>query len=94
LLFSLGLVEPSPPSHVALQNEILFAVPAAAHTPHLRAMQRPADMDEPEWLHSRLFAPHIESFNFFLEQGLHLAVADMDAVSVQIPEGPRVTGMY
>jgi hypothetical protein len=59
-----------------------------------RAMQRPADMDEPEWLHSRLFAPHIESFNFFLQEGLNLAVADMDATSVQIPDGPRVTGMY
>ena len=35
--------------------------------------------------------PHVESFNFMLDQGLNLAVADLEAVEFAVPEtGQRI----
>jgi hypothetical protein len=34
-----------------------------------------------------LFKPHIESFNFFLQEGLKLAISDLDKVEIETTTG-------
>lgn len=42
-------------------------------------------IDSTEQTLSKLFAPHVESFNYFLEEGLQSSIADLDPVYATFP---------
>jgi hypothetical protein len=47
-------------------------------------------IDSTEQTLSKLFAPHVESFDYFLEEGLPAAIADLDPVYATFPNQKMV----
>ena len=64
--------------------------PRPANYAHKHTLEK----NEPD-VRSHLAAPHVESFNYFCNEGLPLAVKNLLPVTIESPneerEGPRVT---
>ena len=44
-----------------------------------------------ETLHKRAVEPHVGSFDFFLQEGLSKAIANLDPVQIDLPDGKGVS---
>lgn len=51
-------------------------------------------IDASEQTLSKLFAPHVESFNYFLNEGLPASVADLDPVYTTLPNQKIVPSSF
>jgi len=47
------------------------------------------DPGDVEKRYKRLYAPHVDSFNWFLDVGARRVIEDLDAITVTLPDGDK-----